>query len=180
MTQYSRQNPSPTFRKLEEMYKEVHLAGFENCGIDSAQTFDGISLYGHIAPIRGMIAATGAPSVLDFGSGKGQLYKESGLKLSDGTVINSVREYWGVDDVTLYDPGVPEYAQYPSSVFGGVISTDVLEHIPEDDIPWMLKSFFDLSTHFVYANIAAYPARKILPNGWNKHSMSSCNSEGIR
>ena len=36
--------------------------------------------------------------------------------------------------IHLYDPGVEEYSIYPKNKHDGVICTDVLEHIPEDDI----------------------------------------------
>jgi hypothetical protein len=50
-----------------------------------------------------------------------------------------------------------------------VVSTDVLEHIPEEDVDWVLKDCFSFAKKFIYMNIASYPARKILPNGWNAH-----------
>jgi hypothetical protein len=115
------------------------------------------------------VQETHARTLLDYGSGKGRLYSERGLSLGDGTVITSVKDYWGVETIHCFDPGVPEHASLPAAPVDGLICTDVLEHIPEEDIPWVLAELFALADGFVYANIAAYPARKTLPNGWNAH-----------
>jgi hypothetical protein len=50
-----------------------------------------------------------------------------------------------------------------------VISTDVLEHCPEEDMPWIVGELFAHATRFVFANVACFPARKRLPNGQNAH-----------
>jgi hypothetical protein len=50
-----------------------------------------------------------------------------------------------------------------------VICTDVLEHCPEEDIPWILDELFAYARKFVYANVACFPARKRLPSGGNAH-----------
>jgi hypothetical protein len=60
MTVFSRENPSPTFRQLESIYREVHASGLESSGLDSASTFDGVSLHAHIYPVRDLIKETGA------------------------------------------------------------------------------------------------------------------------
>ena len=44
-----------------------------------------------------------------------------------------------------------------------------MEHIPDDDIPWILDKLFAHARHFVYAVAATYPARKELPSGENAH-----------
>jgi hypothetical protein len=166
---YTAENPSPQFRELERIYASVHEEGLPDIGLESAHTFDGASLYAHIAEIRALARQTGARTMVDYGSGKGAPYKASNLTLPSGEVIADVKSYWGVESITCYDPGVKEYSTYPVGVFDGLVCTDVLEHIPEPDIPWFLDALFALTNGFLYANIASYPARKILPNGWNAH-----------
>ncbi len=107
--------------------------------------------------------------MLDYGSGKALLYKLRNLQLANGQVIPSVQEFLGVDAIACFDPAVGEYAQMPEEQFDGVISTDVLEHCPEDDLPWIIDEMFSKARKFVYANVAAYAAAKILPNGENAH-----------
>jgi hypothetical protein len=166
---YTAENPSPQFRELERIYASVHEEGLPDIGLESAQTFDGASLYAHIAEIRDLARGVGARTVVDYGSGKGAPYKARNLKLPNGEVVPDVQGYWGVESITCYDPGVKEYSTYPTGVFDGLVCTDVLEHIPEPDIPWFLGALFALTDGFLYANIASYPAKKILPNGWNAH-----------
>lgn len=166
---YSRLNPSPTFRELEKVYAGLHATGLPKAGIAADRLFDGQSLRGHIDGIRELVASTGARSILDFGSGKARHYKEPRIRLSRNREIPGLQTYWGVDEIACYDPGVEEYALYPDHSRDGVVCTDVLEHIPEDDIGWLLEELFGLADKFVYANIAGYPATKVLPNGWNAH-----------
>ncbi|MBM3727390.1 MAG: class I SAM-dependent methyltransferase [Acidobacteria bacterium] len=168
MSEYTRENPSPRYKLLGELYRQVHQQGIAS-GASGAQVFAGGSLRDHLAVVRQLARHTDAASVLDYGAGKGLLYGERDLKLPDGTVIPSVREYWGVREIRLYDPGVPEHATRPEGQFDGVVSTDVLEHIPEEDIDWVLAECFGFARRFLYMNIASYPAKKILPNGWNAH-----------
>jgi hypothetical protein len=165
---YSRLDPSPRFRMLGDLYKQAHEEGLKNR--EAAQVFPGNSLADHVELVRTLAQRTGAKTMLDYGCGKAQLYKARDIRLPGGTMIPGVREFWGVDEVRLYDPGVGEYAQRPDGQqFDGLVSTDVLEHIPEEDIPWVLAECFAFARRFVYMNIASYPAKRILPNGWNAH-----------
>ena len=63
-----------------------------------------------------------------------------------------VNDYWGVK-VTRYDPGLAAFSQLPPGQFDGVICTDVLEHCPEDDLPWIVNELFSFSRRFVYGSI---------------------------
>jgi hypothetical protein len=166
---YTRDNPSPRYRELERVYRQVHETGLPESGIEAADLFDGRSLFDHIPRVRALAVETGARTVLDYGSGKGQLYSRRNFVLGDGTAVTSIKEYWGVEDIRCFDPGVPEFADPPAAPYDGVVCTDVLEHIPEEDIPWFVSELFRYAKRFVYANIAAFPATKTLPNGWNAH-----------
>lgn len=164
---YTRENPSPAYRELVDIYAQIHNQGLEE--VTSDELFDGRSLYPHLIEIGEMIRDTGCRSVLDFGSGKGKFYKQSPLRLADGREVTSIADFWGVDEIVCYDPGVEEFSTYPARRFDAVICTDVLEHIPEPDIGWFLGDLFSLADKVVFANIASYRAIKTLPNGWNAH-----------
>jgi hypothetical protein len=168
MSQFSRENPSPRFQQLGELYRQVHASGLAK-GAAPAKVFSGRSLLQHIGIVRELVQYTGARSILDYGCGKALLYREKNLKLPEGVTIPSVQEFWGVEDIRFYDPGVEEFATRPQGEFDGVVSTDVLEHIPEEDLDWVLGECFTYARGFLYMNIASYPAKKILPNGWNAH-----------
>jgi hypothetical protein len=148
----------------------MHLHGETHLGIPPEQTFPGQSLPKEAARIKRLIKLTGTKTILDYGSGKGQQYWP--LRISDEEErieYPDIRSFWGVDDIRCYDPAYSPFTQLPTGKFDGVICTDVLEHCPEEDIPWILEELFSFATKFVYANVACFPARKRLPSGGNAH-----------
>lgn len=110
--------------------------------------------------IRVLVAATGAKTLLDFGSGTGVQYDKY-----------KRHELFGIQaaNITCYDPGIPGFSTKPEEDFDCVISTDVLEHIPEDELPEALEYIFDRATKFVYLAIFCGLAIKTLPDGSNAH-----------
>lgn len=165
---YSRSSPSPHYLRLLSEYRRMHTEGEQFSKIPAAQTFKGQSLPRHAVTIKTLIDKYGARTILDYGSGKGWQYTALQPKLEDGTSFPSIPAYWGVE-VTCYDPGYEPYSRIPTGTFDGVISTDVLEHCPEDDIDWILAEMFGYATKFVFANVACYPAQKRLSSGENAH-----------
>lgn len=168
MTAYSRENPSPRYRELLDLYRAMHAHGNPEQGDRAEDMFAGQSLAAHVAAIAELARGLGARSLLDYGCGKARLYGAP-AKAFGGAPGTSLREHWGLERVALYDPAYPEHAELPSGTFDGVISTDVLEHVPEEDVPWVLAEIFGFAERFVYLNVACYPAKKILPNGENAH-----------
>ena len=49
----------------------------------------------------------------------------------------------------LYDPGVEQFEKMPKGKFDGVYSTDVMEHIPEEELPESLEFIFSKADKFV-------------------------------
>jgi hypothetical protein len=166
---YSRESPSPRYRELLALYKQMHLEGEPSLGLPAARTFAGGSLLRHAPDIKQLIDATGARTLLDYGSGKGQQYAARDIELPDGARIETLAQYWGGVHITSYDPAYEPLARLPVGRFDGVICTDVLEHCPEEDIPWIVDDLFSFARRFVFANIASFPAIKSLPNGENAH-----------
>ena len=167
---YSRNAPSPRYRRLLEQYQQMHLHGEQDVGIPPEQTFPGRSLPKQAPHIKRLIKASGAKTILDYGCGKGQQYWP--LRTTDpeeGIEYPDIKSYWGAEAIQCYDPGYQPFMQLPSGKFDGVICTDVLEHCPEEDVPWILADMFSFARLFVFANIASYPARSVLPTGENAH-----------
>ena len=169
MTAYSRQNPSPRYIELLGYYQEMHEHGAAAQNIPPEETFDGRSLPKHAENIRGIINILGSASILDYGSGKGKQYDPMEIKLPNGQKFGSIAEFWGINSLTCYDPGHKPFSELPDGPFDGVVTTDVLEHCPKEDIPWIIDEIFSYATEFVYVNVACYPASKTLPNGENAH-----------
>lgn len=165
---YSRDNPSPRYRTLLEQYRALHADGDPAKGIPAGAMFDGRSLPRQASRIKALVAKTGARALLDYGCGKGAVYRAP--RFAEGPQMwNGIREYWGVERVHCYDPGYAPYSELPGGTFEGVICTDVLEHCPEEDLSWIVGELFGYAGRFVFANVACYPAGKTLPNGENAH-----------
>lgn len=135
---------------LINQYKEMHKD--ESLYADSV-----IGL--HKQSIRQGLEITGSKTILDYGCGKATQY-----------TIDKVHEecFFGILP-ELYDPGVKEFSKLPKDKFDAVISTDVLEHIEEDDLDATLKQIFSKANKFVYLGICNIPAETFLPDGRNAH-----------
>ena len=96
---HSRQNPSARYRRLLELYREMHARGELMRSIAPEHTFPGSSLLPQAHHVRRLVAQTGARSILDYGSGKGSQYRP--LRLAENGVARweSVQEYWGVERI---------------------------------------------------------------------------------
>ena len=141
MKSFTRTSPSPRYQRLLALYREMHSDGEVHLGIPPDQTFPGKSLPPQAGHIKRLIAATGAKTVLDYGCGKGNQYLPLPWKDEGGTVHVGIAAWWGVE-VHCYDPAYPKFAELPTGEFDGVISTDVLEHCPEEDMPWIVGELF--------------------------------------
>ncbi len=166
---FSRNNPSPKYRQMIELYRELHTKGEPNLGQPSDATYPGVSLTPHIRRIKGLVDRTGARTILDYGCGKGYQYAPRQITLPGEGVWDSVIDYWNIDEVCCYDPGYDRYSKVPEGTFDGVVSTDVLEHCVVDDVPWIIEEMFSYANRFVFACVACIPALTTLPNGENAH-----------
>jgi len=166
---YSRAEPSPRYVELIRLYRALHDQGDVAHGIEPENTFDGRSLVPHCQTIRDLVGAFKARTLLDYGSGKGKQYGVVRIEFPDGRVLNSIREFWGVDEIRCFDPGYAQFDKLPEGKFDGVICTDVLEHCPEQDLPWIVAELFSFARRFVFATVALYAAGKTLANGENAH-----------
>jgi len=155
---YTKDNPSPRSLKLIEQYKELH----------NENKFKGISLCNHIDTIGDIIKENKVKTLLDYGAGKGYLYSEH-FKIIKPELEKPLQELWNLKSHRCYDPAYEEHSKYPKDKYELVISTDVIEHIPEEDLTWFINDIFSLSKKNVYLNIACYPALKHFKDGTNVH-----------
>jgi hypothetical protein len=167
---YTRAAPSPRYRRLIEQYQQMHLHGDRHTGVPPERTFPGESLPRQAPHIKRLIKLTGSTALLDYGCGKGQQYLPRRITDPEERIeYPDIQSYWGVKAIQRYDPAYQPFTQLPAGSFEGVICTDVLEHCPEEDIPWILGELFGYATRFVFANVACFPAKKRLPSGGNAH-----------
>ena len=160
---------SPRYRALIALYRQMHVEGERILRIPPEKTYAGRSLPPHVVPIRKLIRRFDARTILDYGSGKGAHYARRNIKLPEGQCVDTLASFWEVDQITCYDPAYVPFSDLPTSRFDGVICTDVFEHCPEEDVPWIVDEVFSFSRKFVYANVACYPAKQSLPSGENAH-----------
>ena len=114
--------------------------------------------YGHTANsylphVRACMVDARPNRVLEYGCGRSQL----------GEFLKAPGLTW-----LRYDPALPEFAALPAGPVDFVVCTDVMEHIPEEDVEDVLRHIASLSSK-VFFNIATRPAKNILPNGRNAH-----------
>jgi len=166
---YSRENPSPRYQSMVQMYQTMHDGGDAANGLAANETFDGRSLAHHTDQITQLIQSTQSRTLLDYGCGKASAYDNQTIKLQNGQKIIGLRNLWQGVNIRLYDPCYQRYQTFPNEKYDAVISTDVLEHITKEDVPWVIDEILGLANKFVYLNIACYPARKNLPSGENAH-----------
>ena len=135
-----------------ELYKEHH----------SKHPSYGKSFDVHYPYIGAIVYYLGCKSLIDYGCGKNLL-------------VDKFREA-GVEGAVKYDPAIPGIDKLPDQVFDCLINTDVLEHIPEDDLPAVLETFKRLSsTAIIIPHLGK--AKAILPNGENAHCTIKTPSE---
>lgn len=167
---FSREHPSPRYRELLAQYRSMHTEGEKQSGLPAEQTFPGKSLAPQATRIKRLIEASAAANILDYGSGKGRQYLPHALVGKEVERFDTIQDYWNVDFIQCYDPGYEPYCTLPAGQFDGVVCTDVLEHCPEEDLPWIIGELFAYARTFVFVSVAVYPAGKRLPNGENAHA----------
>jgi len=128
--------------RLREQY--AHLHSRDEYG-DGAERF--------CLHIQACISDLKPDSILDYGCGQSLLQK--GLEL-------------GASVFCRYDPAIPDVAELPIQTADLLINTDVLEHVPHEDLRDLLKHMSNVSEN-VFFNIATRKASQILPNGQNAH-----------
>lgn len=160
---------SEYYYEVINKYKLFHKNGIRKGDVikPGSTTFLGYSLTKWIVKIRDIIRKDNCNSLLDFGCGKAFLYKNK-FKIGDKEFSN-LSDFWNVQNIYLYDPGLEEYSTYPKEKYDGTICTDVVEHIPEADVISFIDELFKLSNKFIFVVIAIRPASKYFEDGNNIH-----------
>lgn len=110
--------------------------------------------------IKNLVDQTDSKTLLDFGSGTGQQY-----------TIGKINESFGIlsENITCYDPGVSQFETLPEEKFDAIISTDVFEHIPEEEVPGAVRYVLTHAKKFAFIIIHCGLAIKKFPDGTNLH-----------
>ena len=141
------------------------------------ETFIGSSLMRWVFHINNIIKATKSTSIIDFGCGKAMGYHNK--ITADDVLYENVQDFWKINDICLYDPGVKKYNEYPKKKADGIICTDVIEHIPPEDINKFVEELFKLANKFIFVVAATIPAEKTFKNGENVHLTIKSENEWL-
>ena len=160
---YKPQKPSEKFRALEKFYKSLHTG--QKTHEDKNQIYNGKATMVFAKILKRIIADNKLNTLLDYGSGKGDRYFNKSHFSNEE--YPPLEQYWNIKP-TLFDPGVP-YLKPKNQKFDIVISIDVLEHIPKEDLNWVINEIFNFSKKIVFLNIACYPAERTFSDGSNLH-----------
>ena len=163
---FSRDRPSAQYASLVAAYRKAHAEGASvnrrtgdaQNPLSAAELVSGDFLKHSTAVIRTLVAKHGARSILDYGAGSGRQYEDA-----------TVKALWGVDAITCYDPCWPQHDVLPGDKSDGVISTEVLQLCPEQDIPWMVEEMFTLAHRFVFVQVSSYKTVNTLADGTPMH-----------
>lgn len=133
-----------------ENYKQLHKLDAEY-GADEV----------HIVYIAFLVEILGFKDLIDWGCGKG--------RLADSLLSLDV-------DCEKYDPAIEAFSAFPSGSFDCVISTDVLEHVPENELENFMLDITAASTNAILVPHLGL-AKTILPDGSNAHCTIKSVSE---
>lgn len=129
-----------------EQAKIFHKASEENWPGNTIKRF--------LPEILSIIKEKKISSIMDYGCGKAKNHPKEFAK------------------AYKYDPGVEEFSKKPEAgiIFDLVVSTDVLEHIPEENVKEIIDDIFKYSKKWVFLSICTREAKSFLPNGYNAHA----------
>jgi len=115
----------------------------------------GTSARKHKANVERLIEAIGARTLIDYGCGKGELFKT----IRPNTSIQVIE----------YDPGIEGKDTRPAGSYDLLVCLDVMEHIEPDHLNEVMEHFKDLIGKFGFFVISNRYAKAVLPDGRNAH-----------
>lgn len=145
--------PSDRYFYYLDQCKEVHA---------TRKTFSGRGVLKYGERLLAIAKQVDAKSALDYGCGKGNQYMrdyDKGFRLEEKLGF----------EVTKYDPAVEKFSVKPTGQYDLVWCTDVMEHIPEEDIGYIVRDLDQYALKGLFVTVGTYPAKKSLPNGENAH-----------
>jgi mitochondrial fission protein ELM1 len=112
--------------------------------------------------VETLIDETGSHTVLDYSFGLGSTQ----ISLNGASVQQYNSVFVESAAYNACDSGLAESAaESRAESADGVVCTDILDFVPDEDVPWMLEELFRRSHHFVAVAVHAFPYEQQLPNG---------------
>ena len=146
--------PSKEYYELIDAYKIIH---------QEEGKFKGISLTPLVPTLVNITKENNCKTLLDYGCGKAVPYMKK--KCKELGIRRPIQELCNLDSFDLYDPAYPKYNKLYNKKYDIVICTDVMEHIAEQDIDYVLTEILSHSKKTVFLNISCQPALKHFKEG---------------
>ena len=146
--------PSQEYHDLIDSYKVLH---------QEEGKFKGISLVPLVPTLMSLVKENDCKTLLDYGCGKAIPYDKDRCKEVD--LRHPIQKLCNLKSFDLYDPAYEKYATLPDKKYDVVVCTDVLEHIAEQDIDYVLTEILSHSKKIVFLNISCQPALKHFKEG---------------
>ena len=146
--------PSKEYYELIDAYKIIH---------QEEGKFKGISLVPLVPTLMSLVKENDCKTLLDYGCGKAIPYDKDRCKEVD--LRHPIQKLCNLKSFDLYDPAYEKYATLPDKKYDIVVCTDVLEHIAEQDIDYVLTEILSHSKKIVFLNISCQPALKHFKEG---------------
>ena len=146
--------PSQEYYDLIDSYKIIH---------QEEGKFKGISLVPLVPTLMSLVKENDCKTLLDYGCGKAIPYDKDRCKEVD--LRHPIQKLCNLKSFDLYDPAYEKYATLPNKKYDIVVCTDVLEHIAEQDIDYVLTEILSHSKKIVFLNISCQPALKHFKEG---------------
>ena len=146
--------PSQEYHDLIDSYKVLH---------QEEGKFKGISLVPLVPTLMSLVKENDCKTLLDYGCGKAIPYDKDRCKEVD--LRHPIQKLCNLKSFDLYDPAYEKYATLPDKKYDIVVCTDVLEHIAEQDIDYVLTEILSHSKKIVFLNISCQPALKHFKEG---------------
>ena len=146
--------PSQEYHDLIDSYKVLH---------QEEGKFKGISLVPLVPTLMSLVKENDCKTLLDYGCGKAIPYDKDRCKEVD--LRHPIQKLCNLKSFDLYDPAYEKYSTLPNKKYDIVVCTDVLEHIAEQDIDYVLTEILSHSKKIVFLNISCQPALKHFKEG---------------
>jgi SAM-dependent methyltransferase len=135
--------------KYKKQYEILHGQG----------KFPGRSMLQYVPQIADLVAEFKSKKHLDYGCGEGRQWSHERAQ----NVI-------GIDIPTLYDPFTSAWNARPKDKFDGVICTDVMEHVPEDELKGVVEEIASFATQWAFISVCCRPSKHMrFEDGTNIH-----------
>ncbi len=170
MTYSTNKKPSEEYLKNINFYKEIHNKGYQSKRghfVNNVDAYHGGSTREFAKVIKKIIEKNHIKNMLDYGCGKGFFYDNPFFWKEEK--VEPLKKLWGIE-IDLYDPCYEKHSHLQTNKFYDlIICIDVLEHVPRQDINWLLNKIFSISKKYVFLNVACYYSNALLPDGTNAH-----------